>query len=118
MISIIENLAKHAVDLACDLQQIPSPTFHEERKAEVIRQRFQTFGLEEVKRTVNTPGGHSWMNYGDASAVHELTSLGYPSITIGLTTGDHAHTSNEYINTAVIGKGMTQLLRIIERIWD
>jgi acetylornithine deacetylase/succinyl-diaminopimelate desuccinylase-like protein len=45
-------------------------------------------------------------------------SRGFPAITIGLTSGDHAHTSNEYINTAAVGNGMTQLLKIIERIWD
>jgi tripeptide aminopeptidase len=368
MTFLFDTTAKRAIDLACDLQQIPSPTFHEERKAEIIRQRFQSLNLDEVKRdetgnilarfpgaglarplifsahmdtvfpeafpltlnytphrvigpgigdnslglaslllipdllrgshvqpkgdvwltattceeglgnlhgiravaerfgsspfayvsiegmglgnilhrglgveryrvTINTPGGHSWVNYGEPSAVHELTrlasqlselrlpkkprttfnigiiqggtsintiastawmeldlrsenanqladlsnrvrsqvesakrpgveviierighrpsgeldrthplitktsaileglglsvtldiasteanlplSLGYPAITIGMTTGDHAHTANEYINTAPVGLGLKQILTIIERIWD
>ena len=46
----IDDLTQKAIDLACDLQQVPSPTFHEERKAERIRQRFQALGLEEVRK--------------------------------------------------------------------
>lgn len=41
---------QRCIDLASDLQQIPSPTFHEDRKAEIIRQRFQALGLADVKR--------------------------------------------------------------------
>jgi tripeptide aminopeptidase len=41
---------QRCIDLANDLQQIPSPTFHEGRKAEIIRQRFQALGLSDVKR--------------------------------------------------------------------
>jgi tripeptide aminopeptidase len=44
------SIQKRCIDLACDLQQIPSPTFHEDRKAEIVRQRFQALGLVDVKR--------------------------------------------------------------------
>jgi len=47
--SVAEPLfARRAIDLACALQQIPSPTFHEERKAQEILRRFQSLGLEDV----------------------------------------------------------------------
>ncbi len=32
-------------------------------------------GVERYRITVQTPGGHSWTNYGDPSAIHELASL-------------------------------------------
>ncbi len=41
---------QRCLDLAGDLQQIPSPTFHEDRKAEMMRQQFQGLGLSDVKR--------------------------------------------------------------------
>ena len=41
---------QRCIDLACELQQIPSPTFHEDRKAEYVRQRFQALGLADLRR--------------------------------------------------------------------
>jgi acetylornithine deacetylase/succinyl-diaminopimelate desuccinylase-like protein len=32
-------------------------------------------GVERYKISVETPGGHSWVNYGDPSAIHELSAL-------------------------------------------
>ena len=32
-------------------------------------------GVERYKITVNTPGGHSWVDYGQPSAIHELCGL-------------------------------------------
>jgi tripeptide aminopeptidase len=45
-------------------------------------------------------------------------SLGYPSITIGLTTGGKAHSVHEYINIAPLEKGVEQLVRLVSRAWD
>jgi di/tripeptidase len=45
-------------------------------------------------------------------------SLGFPSITIGLTTGGKAHSNNEYINIAPLEKGVEQLVRLVSRAWD
>ena len=45
-------------------------------------------------------------------------SKGYPSIVLGVTTGGSAHTMNEYIHTAPVEKGMEQLARFVERVWE
>ena len=45
-------------------------------------------------------------------------SRGYPAVVLGVTTGGGAHTTNEYINTAPVEKGMEQLARFVERVWD
>ncbi len=45
-------------------------------------------------------------------------SLGYPSITIGLTTGGKAHSVHEYINIAPLEKGIEQLVQLVSRAWD
>jgi len=45
-------------------------------------------------------------------------SKGYPAIVLGVSTGGGAHTTQEYINTAPVEKGMEQLVRFLERVWD
>jgi len=40
-------------------------------------------------------------------------SLGYPSVTIGLTIGDRAHSAQEYILTAPLEKGLVQIVEIV-----
>jgi len=45
-------------------------------------------------------------------------SKGYPAVVLGVTTGGGAHTTNEFINIAPIEKGMGQLVRFVERVWD
>nr|HMN60931.1 M20/M25/M40 family metallo-hydrolase [Anaerolinea sp.] len=40
-------------------------------------------------------------------------SLGYPSITIGLTIGDRAHSAQEYILTEPLEKGLIQIIELI-----
>ena len=45
-------------------------------------------------------------------------SLGYPAVTIGVTTGDRAHTAQEYIHTAPISKGLKQIVDVVSRVWD
>ncbi len=45
-------------------------------------------------------------------------SLGYPSVTIGLTIGDRAHSAQEYILTAPLEKGLTQLVEITRGAWN
>jgi tripeptide aminopeptidase len=45
-------------------------------------------------------------------------SRGYPAVVLGVTTGGGAHTTNEYINTAPVEKGMEQLVRFVERVWE
>ncbi len=45
-------------------------------------------------------------------------SLGYPAITIGLTTGGRAHTVHEFINIAPLEKGMKQLVALVSQAWE
>ncbi len=45
-------------------------------------------------------------------------SLGFPSITIGLTTGGRAHSIHEFINIAPLEKGVEQLMRLVSQAWD
>lgn len=43
-------------------------------------------------------------------------SLGYPAVTLGLTTGNHAHTAQEYIDTAPVEKGLQQIIALLVRL--
>lgn len=45
-------------------------------------------------------------------------SKGYPAIVLGVSTGGSAHTVQEFINTAPVAKGMEQLVRFVERVWE
>jgi di/tripeptidase len=45
-------------------------------------------------------------------------SLGFPSITVGLTTGGKSHSVYEYINIAPLEKGVEQLVRLVSQVWD
>jgi tripeptide aminopeptidase len=43
------NMPERALTLACELQQIPAPTFREKERAEHVRQLFQQIGLSDVE---------------------------------------------------------------------
>jgi len=45
-------------------------------------------------------------------------SRGLPSTVLGVTTGGGAHTVHEYIEVGPVEKGMEQLVRFVERVWD
>ncbi len=45
-------------------------------------------------------------------------SLGYASVTVGLTTGAGAHTLHEYINIEPLERGLEQVVRLVSRAWD
>jgi tripeptide aminopeptidase len=45
-------------------------------------------------------------------------SLGFPSITVGLTTGGKSHSVHEYINIAPLEKGVEQLVSLVSQVWD
>ncbi len=44
-------------------------------------------------------------------------SRGYPAVVLGITTGGGAHTVHEYIDTALVEKGMEQLLSFVSQVW-
>jgi acetylornithine deacetylase/succinyl-diaminopimelate desuccinylase-like protein len=41
-------LVDRVLDMACAIQQIPAPTFHEHKRAEFVRQQFSALGLHAV----------------------------------------------------------------------
>ena len=45
-------------------------------------------------------------------------SLGYPAVTVGLTTGGKGHSVHEYINVAPLAKGVEQLVGLVSHAWD
>jgi acetylornithine deacetylase/succinyl-diaminopimelate desuccinylase-like protein len=56
------------------------------------------------------------LNIGSTDANIPL-SRSLPAVCIGLTYGASAHTIHEYIETEPLAKGMTQLVRLVERLW-
>lgn len=57
------------------------------------------------------------LNVGSTDANVPL-SRGLPAVCIGLTSGNGAHTTGEYINLPPLVQGMGQLLEIVEKAWD
>ena len=55
------------------------------------------------------------LNIGSTDANIPL-SLGYPAICLGLTTGNGAHTVNEYINIPPLQLGLNQLRGVIQEL--
>jgi tripeptide aminopeptidase len=43
-------------------------------------------------------------------------SRGYPALVLGVTTGGGAHSTNEFIDTSLIEKGMDQLAMFVEKV--
>lgn len=43
-------------------------------------------------------------------------SKGYPALVLGVTTGGGAHTTNEFINTSLVEKGLMQLVRFVTSV--
>jgi acetylornithine deacetylase/succinyl-diaminopimelate desuccinylase-like protein len=44
-------------------------------------------------------------------------SKGYPALVLGIATGGAAHTTNEFINPSLVGKGLEQLAMFVKRVW-
>ncbi len=45
-------------------------------------------------------------------------SRGYPAICLGITSGNNAHTHEEYILTRPVGQGLFQLYQLVTRAWQ
>lgn len=69
--------------------------------------------VELVVRGLESVGIQPRLNIGSTDANIPL-SLGYPAVCLGLTTGNGAHTVNEYINSAPLQLGLKQLRLVIE----
>jgi acetylornithine deacetylase/succinyl-diaminopimelate desuccinylase-like protein len=62
---------------------------------------------------LETLGIQPRLNIGSTDANIPL-SLGYPAVCLGLTTGNGAHTTGEYINTPPLKLGLEQLLLLVK----
>ena len=47
--ALSQELANRVLDLACQIQQIPAPTFEEAERAAFVRAQFLAHGLEDVE---------------------------------------------------------------------
>jgi len=45
-------------------------------------------------------------------------SKNIPALVLGISTGGNAHTKDEFINTALVEKGMEQLVSFVNRVWN
>ncbi len=45
-------------------------------------------------------------------------SRGYPSVCVGITHGNNAHSPEEYILTAPVAQGMSQIYLLVTRAWE
>lgn len=70
-----------------------------------------------AQTTLQSLGLEARLNIGSTDANLPL-SLGLPAITIGLTNGGGAHTVHEYISLPPLEKGLEQLLRLVEKVWE
>lgn len=68
--------------------------------------------LDVVKKNY----GNAYLDIGSSDANIPL-SFGFPAVCIGLTLGDRAHTTDEFILTEPLNKGLTQLEKIVARIF-
>lgn len=64
---------------------------------------------------LETVGIQPRLNIGSTDANIPL-SLGYPAVCLGLTTGNGAHTTGEYINTPPLKLGLDQLLLLVQKL--
>lgn len=135
----INSIAAHAM-FEVDLRSEGKRNLHD--LAEKVKQTALGTAREGVEVHIERVG---WRPAGEISADHPLVtltgqvlrgigiqphtdiasteanyplSLGYPAVTIGVTTGDRAHTAQEYIQTAPVPKGLKQIVDVVSRIWD
>jgi tripeptide aminopeptidase len=73
--------------------------------------------VQLAQRCLLEEGIEPRLNTGSTDANLPL-SLGFPSATIGLTTGGRAHTVHEFINIQPLEKGMKQLVKLVSMVWD
>jgi tripeptide aminopeptidase len=52
-----------------------------------------------------------------STEANEPLSRGFPAVTLGISTGNRAHTAEEYIDISPISKGLRQLASIVSYAW-
>jgi tripeptide aminopeptidase len=45
-------------------------------------------------------------------------SKGLPALVLGLTHGSGAHTTHEFIETELVGRGLAQLVSFVKQVWN
>jgi len=116
LLATVEMLIQHA--------NTKSGSQHELRlEAEVIGERpageiSPTHPLVQLaEECLREQGLHPILTSGSTDANMPL-SKGYPAVVLGISTGGSAHTVHEYIHTQPVQKGMEQLVRFVERVWN
>lgn len=102
------------LDLACEIQQIPAPTFHERKRAAWICQQFETAGLAKVEIDETGNVYACYPGSGDARPVVISAHLDtvFPLDTdLGLTR------SAEHIAGAGIGDNSLGLAGLMGVVW-
>jgi acetylornithine deacetylase/succinyl-diaminopimelate desuccinylase-like protein len=73
--------------------------------------------VRQAIRCLEALGVQPLLNIGSTDANIPL-SRGLPAVCIGLTSGGRAHTPEEYINTQPLGLGLTQLIMLVQSIFQ
>ena len=68
-------------------------------------------------RALHAQGFNADLQIGSTDANIPLNH-GVPAVTIGLTGGGGAHTTGEYMDTALLAKGMAQLVELVQRAFE
>jgi tripeptide aminopeptidase len=114
----LQNLVKQVEELVKAADH-PSVKF----EAEIIGQRpagsiSKNHPLVKLAvQTLETQGMRPHLNIGSTDANIPL-SQGLPAICIGLTRGRGAHTTEEYIYTEYLKKGLDQLLEVVTKVFE
>ena len=70
-----------------------------------------------AQRCLHRQGMEAVLTSGSTDANIPL-SKGYPALVLGVTRGGGAHTKNEFIETALVEKGMEHLVSFVEQAWE
>jgi acetylornithine deacetylase/succinyl-diaminopimelate desuccinylase-like protein len=124
------------IDLRCETAQgLTELTRHLTNAVEIAGRRDVTIEIERIGRrpaaelskehnlvrlAARALGAQGILpNYNIASTeANEPLSRGYPALTLGITTGDRAHSAEEYIDISPIAKGLRQLVFFAANAWS
>lgn len=71
--------------------------------------------IQLAQECIHEQGFESTLTSGSTDANIPL-SKGYPALVLGISTGGGAHTTNEFINTNLVERGLGQLVRFVEKV--
>lgn len=113
-VTVLAKLVKEVGDVAHERQNVDVNVFVErigERPVGAIPPDHPLVNL--AVNGLDAVGVQARLNVGSTDANVPL-SKGFPAICIGLTSGDGAHTLEEFIHTAPLEQGLKQLLYVVE----